>query len=208
MATLDTDNIHATAITSKALHNVNVGEPVGQPKLNQKMEWPTAFAKVHGTAVMKYKEGVRRAENLFTSDEVAFLESIGCTSQELYDFIEDWCDLGEPSFDVVGRITAVRRQYFLSEQKSQPSSKLISPSSFPSKEAELGDFVWLPRIIAKGRAKLRGELPPEIMYGCGADRSFLRSVGIDPAEFLGVIWNAGDDDHKILEYVALKPLSK
>jgi len=55
--------------------------------------------------------------------------------------------------------------------------------------------------MAKARAKLRGEMPPEIMYGCGADRPFLRKLGIHPAEFLQIVWDAGHDDQKIIEVV-------
>ena len=32
------------------------------------------------------------------------------------------------------------------------------------------------------------------MFGCGADRPFLRSVNMEPAEFLNTVWNAGMDD--------------
>ncbi len=205
MATLRNDKYYVWHFKNDQLPDEQFDAPIGHPRVYLILEWPAAFEKIYSAAVRKYEEGARRPVDLFASDELAFLESIGCSAQELYDFVEDWCELGEPSFDVVGRVTAARRQYFLSEQKSQRSSKVISSSSLPSKEARLGDFVWLPRIIAKARAKLRGELPQDIMYGCGADRSFLRRVGIDPAEFLGVVWSAGDDDHKILDYISLKP---
>ena len=63
--------------------------------------------------------------------------------------------------------------------------------------------MWLPRIIAKAQAKLRGEMSSDIMFGCGGDRAFLRKVGIDPAQFLRVVWNAGDDLEHIVEYVKI-----
>ncbi len=166
--------------------------------------WATRFKEVYDSTLKKYQAGERGAEILVTSEETRFLASIGCTAQELYDFVEDWVEAGEPSFDVVLRITAVRREYVLKEQHGQPSAHRISMNAVPPKDATLGGFVWLPRIIAKAKAKLRGEMPPELMYSCGADRRFLKSIGADAADFLRMIWEAGDDDQKVLEYVKEK----
>ncbi len=163
--------------------------------------WAALFQEVYDSAAERYHAGQRGAENLVTLDEALFLASIGGTAQELYDFVEDWVEAGEPSFDVVLRITAVRREYFLKEQQGDPSALPIAMHAVPPKDATLGGFSWLPRIIAKAKAKLRGELPSDLMYGCGADRRFLKSIGADPAGFLRVIWDAGDDDQKILDYV-------
>jgi hypothetical protein len=60
---------------------------------------------------------------------------------------------------------------------------------------------WFPRIIEKAKAKLRGELPADLMYSCGADRRFLKKVNIDPAEFLRVVWEGGDNVDHILKFV-------
>ena len=61
---------------------------------------------------------------------------------------------------------------------------------------------YLPRILKKARHKLRGELDPDIMFGCGGDRNFLSSHGdIHPADFLRNVWAAGDDDAKIVAYL-------
>ena len=62
-------------------------------------------------------------------------------------------------------------------------------------------IAWLPRLIVKARAKLRGEMPPELMYGCGGDRPFLRGVNIHLADFLRVVWAAGEDDRRVVEHV-------
>ena len=163
--------------------------------------WAIRFREVYDSTLEKYQTGEREAENLVNAEEARFLASIGCTAQELYDFVEDWVEAGEPSFDVVLGITAVRREYFLKEQHGQPSAYRISMNAVPPKDATFGGFVWLPRIIAKAKAKLRGEMPPELMYSCGADRRFLKSIGADAADFLRMIWEAGDDDQKVLEYV-------
>ncbi len=166
--------------------------------------WAIRFREVYDRVVEKYHAGERGTENLVTSDEAKFLASIGCIAQELYDFVEDWVEAGEPTFDVALCITGVRRDYFLKEQRGQPSVDRLTMNAVPPKEATLGGFTWLPRIIAKAKAKLRGELPPELMYSCGADRRFLESIGADPVDFLRVIWEAANDDQKALDYVKEK----
>ena len=166
-------------------------------------EWGTRLEKVFGQAVEKYLAGHRGPEHLFTQAQATFLGSLGSTPQEIYDFVEDWCEYGEPSFVVALRITEVRAEYFLLEQQLQRSQQVVSSDSLPSKEAQLEGFPWLPRIIAKARAKLRGEMSPDLMYGCLRDRAFLRAVGIDPAQFLRVVWRAGEKEEEILEYVKI-----
>lgn len=108
-----------------------------------------------------------------TSD-VPFLASIGCSAQELFDFVEDWCGSRDPSFEEVLAVTSIRRDYFLEVQKGRPSGRVASVSDFPAKTAEVDGIAWLPRLLVKAEAKLRGELPTELMYGCGGDRPFAR----------------------------------
>ena len=81
-------------------------------------------------------------------------------------------------------MTAARRDYFLVVQRGQVSAPALRLDEFPAMEAEVAGLAWLPRIIVKARAKLRGELPAELMYCCGADRKFLLKVHIHPADFL------------------------
>ncbi len=166
-------------------------------------EWGRPLEKVFGQAVEKYLAGHRGAESLFTLDDATFLASLGSTPQELYDFVEDWCELGEPSFGTVLRIAEVRAEHFFLEQYLERSSEVFRSDSMPSGDAKLGGFVWLPRIIAKARAKLRGEIPADMMFGCQNDRAFLKKVGIDPAQFLRVVWSVGKNDEEILEYVKI-----
>ena len=167
----------------------------------QNADWDSTFRKVYEKAVQTYRAGNRRLETLFKADERTFLASIGCTPQELYDFVEDWCEDEEPLFETVLLITAVRRDYLLFVQKGHPSREMIKTDTLPAKAAEVAGIAWLPRIIAKARAKLRGEMPPELMYGCGGDRSFLKRVNIHPADFLRMVWSAGDDDQKVIDFV-------
>ena len=51
-----------------------------------------------------------------------------------------------------------RKDYFWEFQNKVPSSNMLNPSDLPAKTEEIEGIVWLPRIIPKARAKLRGEL--------------------------------------------------
>lgn len=164
-------------------------------------EWPTHFREVYNRAVEAYKSGIRKPQALFPDDDRKFLSSIGCSPQELFDFVEDFVRGGEPAFETVLLVTAARRDYFLVMQKGKTTGQHIDMGKLPPKDAELGGVKWLPRIIEKARAKLRGEMPDELMYGCGGDRPFLKSVNVEPADFLRVVWAAGDDNQKIVDYV-------
>jgi hypothetical protein len=157
--------------------------------------WEGRFRQAYDKAIEAYNEdGGRTPDECVSPEDQAFLASIGCTPQELYDFAEDWCWAKEPSFDEVLAVTAIRRNYFLKVQGGKPPAKLRRVSDFPPGTASLAGIPWLPRLIAKARAKLRGELPPQLMYGCGGDRPFLQSMGVGLAEFLAAVRDASDDD--------------
>ena len=98
-------------------------------------------------------------------------------------------------------ITAVRRDYLHVVQNGQLSGHQITREDLPSFGDTLGEIAYLPRVLTKARAKLRGELDPDIMYCCGGDRKFLREHGIHPADFLRHVWAAEDNDGKVLELV-------
>jgi hypothetical protein len=167
----------------------------------QNYDWPTTFRQIYDRAVDIYRRGNRQAATLFNADEQQFLASIGCKPQELYDFVEDFVRGGEPGFETVLLITAARRDYFLVVQNGKPGSHVIDMDTLPPKDEKLAGVAWLPRIIEKARAKLRGEMPDELMYGCGGDRPFLKSVNVEPADFLRFVWSAREDDQKIVDYV-------
>ena len=166
--------------------------------IDSEPEWARQFSMLFETAAGLYRSGRRLPEELFSPNAVEFLRSIGASPQELYDYVEDWCELGEPSPDTALAIAAVRNEYFIREQQRRPSVRTMPVDSFPPGSASLGGFRWLPRIIAKARAKLRGELPPELMFSCGGDRAFLKRIGMTPEEFLRLVWEAGEQDVKIL----------
>ena len=163
--------------------------------------WADLFRQCYDKAVAAYQAGNRQPATYFNPGETAFLAGIGCTPQEVYDFAEDWCSAKEPAFPTVLLITAARRDYFQTIQQSKPTGRIIAMAELPAKDAAVAGFPWLPRQMAKARAKLAGEMPAELMYGCGGDRAFFQRVQIHPADFLRVVWAARDDDQKIIAYV-------
>lgn len=164
--------------------------------------WSEQFRQIFERGTAACRGGKTLPAQLFSPDELRQLADWGCSAQEMFDFVDDATRHGEPSCETALLITAVRRSYFLEEMTSQPSGRTIPMDSLPAKDARLGGFRWLPRIIAKARAKLRGEMPAELMYGCGGDRAFLREVGWHPADFLRLVWTTGADSRQILEALA------
>ncbi|MDT7043899.1 DUF5069 domain-containing protein [Candidatus Nitronereus thalassa] len=163
--------------------------------------WVENLQHLYDEAVTRYQNGLRGRDHVIPQTSLEFLESIGASPQEIYDFVEDWVEDCEPSFSTIADITAIRRDFFLHVQKGYASTHVTDTSTLPSGHEELGGHRWLPRIIAKARAKLRGEMSPDIMYGCGADRPFLHKIGIEPAEFLRIVWKADGDEQAVLDTI-------
>ena len=163
--------------------------------------WPKQFRDLFEDGMDAYRAGKQEAHLLFDKTQTELLKAIGATPQEIFDFVEDTFHGGEPGFETTLLITEVRREYFLGVQKGKHSKHVIDMDKLPPKTAQLGGIEWLPRIIEKAHAKLRGEMPPELMYGCGGDRAFLRENGIHAADFLREVWAAGKDNECILEFV-------
>lgn len=168
--------------------------------------WDSYFVEMFDSCVDEYDEGNHDFEEWFSDEDLDFLKTIGCREREFFDFVEDnVTSNGEnPTAITALLVAAVRRDYFRTIQKSIPSDHIVAASELPAKTAELDGIVWLPRIIVKARAKLRGEMNPDTMFCCGGDRAFLAKYDIHPADFLRVVWAAGDDDQKILTYVKAK----
>jgi hypothetical protein len=164
-------------------------------------DWAQTFSQLFLKSVKKYQQGHEKPAGLVSESDGHFLRSIGCSEQEFFDFVEDHAKGGEPTVDTALSIAAVRRDYFLQEQGGKPSSKTISMADLPSKDAEVEGIGWLPRLIPKAEAKLRGEMPPDLMYGCGGDRRFFKTRRIDPAEFLRQAWKAGGNHAKLVAWV-------
>ena len=164
--------------------------------------WDITFLQLFDRCLKLHAEGGRDFMSFYHAGDLTFLESIGYQPREFYDFVEDLNQEQEPAASTALLIAAVRRDYFLTVQKGQRSSNVLRRDDLPTFGDTLEGINYLPRIIAKARAKLRGELDPDIMYGCGGDRSFLQKHGNKHlADFLRHVWAAGDDDAKIATYV-------
>jgi hypothetical protein len=161
------------------------------------------FRSLYDKAVSLYAAGQRGADTFFTADESAWLASNGITAQHLYDYAEDQLNYdGEPGYDIALGVELIRRDYFLNVQHGKPTGTIADPATWPAKDATAQGIVWLPRIIPKARAKLRGELPSSLMYGCGGDRKFFTAHDIHPAEFLNLVWRLDGNDDAIIDWVA------
>ena len=175
-------------------------------RLNMKNHsWENSFLEIFAACSELYRAGTRDLREFYSAGDLAFLSSIGYKPREFFDFIEDHIEEGAPSPVSAVLIAAARRDFFLVEQNGQPSKKEVPADELPPRDAELEGIRWLPRIITKARAKLRGELHPDIMYACGGDRNFLTTHDIHPADFLRFIWAAGDNNAKIADYVRQPP---
>ena len=169
------------------------------------MTWNDTFLALFDRCVVAYRSGNRDFESYYSPADLAFLASIGCQTREFFDFVEDFCEDGEPSSSTALLVAAVRRDYFLTFPDEKPPGKPLTRDDVPTFGDQLAGIVYLPRILAKARAKLRGRLDPDLMFGCGGDRNFLaKNGGIHPADFLRQVWAAGDDDSKIAAWVALQ----
>jgi len=157
--------------------------------------------ELYTKACKQYAAGQRGAETYFNSSETAFLTSNGITPQYLYDYAEDETAGGEPGWDKALAIEMVRRDYFLNVQGGKASKALIDETKLPAKTDETKGISWLPRIIPKAKAKLRGELPSSLMYCCGGDRRFFKDHDINPAEFLSLVWRNENNDTAIVDWV-------
>ncbi|MBN8458869.1 MAG: DUF5069 domain-containing protein [Verrucomicrobia bacterium] len=169
------------------------------------MIWNDYFLTFFDSCCATYRTGARDPDRYYTGEDLAFLSTIGHRPREFFDFVEDFCDEGVPTPSTALLVAAVRRDYFLTVQKGVTSEKTLVRDDLPTFGDELDGLVYLPRILAKARAKLRGELDPDIMFGCGGDRKFLRTHGgIHPADFLRHVWAAGENDHKLAAWVKSK----
>ena len=157
--------------------------------------WTQSFKAVYDKALAQYGRGNRNAGTYFDVAELEYLESIGCKAIEVYDLVEDCPDI---DWETALLITSVRRAF---HQADATVYETISADRFPAKSDEIDGIPWLPRLILKSRAKLRGQLPKELMYCCGGDRGFFKKYDIHPADFLRLAWQAGDDDGRLVDFV-------
>ena len=171
--------------------------------------FPQQFRAVYDKAVGLYAKGQRGAETFFTPEETAWLAANGINPQHVYDYAEDHNNYdGEPGFEHALGIETIRRDYFLNVQRGRASGAKLDETTLPAKTDAVRGISWLPRLLKKARAKLRGELPASLMYCCGGDRKFFKEHNILPAEFLSVLWRNENDDSAIVEWVAQRSASR
>jgi len=166
------------------------------------------LGELYEKAGQLYAQGQRGADTYFEPAELTFLAANGLTAQNLYDYAEDDAGGNGPGWDKALPIESVRRDYFLNVQGGKPSGKVLDVDAMPAKTDAIRGIEWLPRIIPKTKAKLRGELPPSLMYCCGGDRRFFQEHDICPAEFLTLVWRHLDNDNAIVDWVVKRSKAK
>jgi hypothetical protein len=164
-------------------------------------DWKAEFRNVWDRGIAAWRAGRKSAGTMFAPEDVAFLATIGCTAQELFDFVDDSLHYDDLPFETVLAVTEIRRDYFLNVMHGQSTGRVVPTRDLPAKSAKADGIAWLPRIIAKARIKLRGELNPDLMYGCAGDRPFLREHNLTLPKFLQIVQDKGDDDRAIIDAV-------
>jgi len=164
--------------------------------------WQDEFLHLFEKCLVEYRAGNTDWTTYFTEGDIAFLNEIGCQPREFFDFVEDYGD-GAPLPPAAALlVAAVRRDYFKVVQGGVQSGTFFPAGQLPAKaDASLDGRPYFARILKKARLKLRGELDPDIMFGCGGDRRFLMECDIHPADFLRHVWAADDDDTKVVALV-------
>jgi hypothetical protein len=162
------------------------------------------FRELYHKSTSLYAKGQRDAGTFFTAEEKTWLTANGLTPQHLYDYAEDQNGYSEPGYDIALGIELVRRDYFLNVQQGKPSSTVLDEAKLPPKTDAVRGIEWLPRIIPKTKAKLRGELPASLMYCCGGDRRFFKAHDIFPSEFLALVWRHENNDAAIIDWVVAR----
>lgn len=163
--------------------------------------WPTQFREVYDRGVAAWPAGRRSPRTMFDGADTAFLAGLGCSTQELFDFVDDCLRYGEPDFATTLEVTAIRRDYFLNVLGGKSTGHTAAMADLPAKSDAVDGIAWLPRLIVKARLKLRGEMPADLMYGCGGDRPFLLGMNLTLGKFLILVRDAGDDDRRIIDAV-------
>ena len=176
--------------------------PITSHSARSQYRWYQELKQLFVLALERYRVGERDPARFFTAEQAGYLASVGMNAQELYDFAEDHAkNDGDPDWETLLLTAAARRDYLLTVQHGTPSTGTVDTADLPPKDAALEGIPWLPRLIKKAEAKLRGEMSPDLMYGCGGDRRFFQEHGLHPADFLRHVWASNGDEQKVLAYV-------
>ena len=127
--------------------------------------WRQQFHELFFTGVKRYEAGRHGPESMFETEDTIFLESIGCSALEMFDFCDDYVRWGDVIYEHVEELQAVRLEHYQTTLNRQPAERQMSMDEFPAKSDEAEGIAWLPRLITKARAKLAGSLPADLMYG-------------------------------------------
>jgi len=112
--------------------------------------------------------------------------------------VDDALEYGDFDFETVLADTDIRRRYFIEVMGGKSTGRIVPMHQLPAKSAKVDGIAWLPRLIAKARIKLRGEMDPDLMYTCTGDRPFLRDHHMTLPQFLQLVWDEGDADQAIV----------
>lgn len=99
-------------------------------------------------AVDLYRSGNEDAKTYFNEQELDFLDLIGASAQEIFDFAEDFVDGGEPDFTTVAMIHDVRRAYLREQQQGNTSKAMLDPSTLPAKDSHIPLLPFINGILA------------------------------------------------------------
>ncbi len=163
------------------------------------------FLDAYHMAAEAYRRSPATALSEINAQCGPWLIANGLSPQALYDYVDDDARYGEPGRARALTIESVRRDYFFNVQGGRLPSTSIDPESLPPKDATVDGIAWLPRLAAKAYAKMRGELPTSLMYGCGGDRAFLERHDLDPAEFLTALWRCGGKPDAMAAWIKQRP---
>ncbi len=164
-------------------------------------DWEKELEAIFVRGLESWSAGHRTPETLFSEADQFFLGRVGCSPRELFDFVEDCLLYGEPLFPEILEIQRLRYEYFVTVQGGENSGKRATMASLPPKSEAVEGISWLPRLIVKARLKLRGEMPDDLMYGCGGDRPFVRQMKTTLSGFLRLVGDSGEDNRRIVATV-------
>src|SRR4051812_8214938 len=93
--------------------------------MKEEDDWKLEFRNVWKRGVAAWEAGRKSARTMFAPADVQFLAAIGCTAQELFDFIDDALGWDDLDFETVLEVTAIRRAYFLEVMHGQPTGRVV-----------------------------------------------------------------------------------
>lgn len=149
-----------------------------------------------------YQGGNQDAATYFDSAQQADMQALGLRAHEVFDFVDDCIRYdGQPDKLTFILVQSVRRAYLNEVLKGKAATRQLTADDFPSKTDAIDGIPWLPRIIKKAEAKLRGEIHEDFMYGCAGDRQFLTKYDIHPADLLNIVWMANGNTEAVVKWV-------